>query len=70
MEYYRTPTNMTLDADEPEIEEMFHYAIVLWGIYHGYNIFKVVHVFYDNIGYNADSSVAITCKIEEYETLF
>ena len=32
LEYYRMPLEMTLDADEPDLPEPFHYAIVLWGI--------------------------------------
>jgi len=35
MEYYRAPYNLSADADEPEIPEPFHYAIVLWGIWWG-----------------------------------
>lgn len=34
--YYRTPTDMSEDTDEPEIEEQFHYGIVLWGLMWGY----------------------------------
>lgn len=36
MEYYRTPTEMSADADEPEIPEMFHWGIVLWGVEWGF----------------------------------
>jgi len=36
MEYYRTPTNMTLATNSPEISEQFHYAICLWGQWWGY----------------------------------
>ena len=31
-EYYRMPMDLTNDADVSELPEMFHYAIVLWGI--------------------------------------
>lgn len=36
MEYYRTPTDMSADDDEPEISEQFHYGIALWGMWWGY----------------------------------
>ncbi len=36
LEYYRTPTLLTLDTDEPELPEAFHYAIVLWALWWGY----------------------------------
>lgn len=35
MEYYRAPTEMTDDADEPEIPLLYHMGIVLWGIWNG-----------------------------------
>ena len=31
LEYYRLPTDMSGAADVPEIPEMFHYAITIWG---------------------------------------
>lgn len=31
LEYYRLPAAMVEATDEPEIPEMFHYALVLWG---------------------------------------
>ena len=34
--YYRTPTDMSVATDEPEIEEMFHYGIVIVGWVIGY----------------------------------
>jgi len=37
MWYYRTPTDMSADADEPEIPEVFHWAICLWGIWWGFS---------------------------------
>ena len=37
MEYYRLPTEMSDDDDEPEIPEHLHYGIVLWGIQWGYS---------------------------------
>lgn len=36
LEYYRAPLDMSNATDEPEIPEIYHYAIVLWGIWHGY----------------------------------
>lgn len=36
MEYYRLPTAMSSGTDEPEIPEMFHWAIVLWGTEWGF----------------------------------
>lgn len=30
MEYYRAPTEMVAEADVPEIDEVFHWGIVLW----------------------------------------
>jgi len=36
LEYYRSPTDMVALADEPELSEQFHYAIVLWGIWWGF----------------------------------
>lgn len=36
MEYYRMPDEMVLATDEPEIPSIYHYAIVLWGIWWGY----------------------------------
>ena len=36
MEYYRLPTDMSADSDEPTIPVVYHYAIVLWGIWYGY----------------------------------
>jgi hypothetical protein len=30
-DYYRLPTEMSNDTDVPEIPEMFHYGIILWG---------------------------------------
>ena len=36
MEYYRKPTDMSADTDEPEIPGPFHYAMVLWGTWWGY----------------------------------
>ncbi len=35
LEYYRYPMAMTLADDVPEIPEVYHYGIVLWGIWHG-----------------------------------
>jgi hypothetical protein len=35
MEYYRLPSDMSSDSDEPEIPEMYHWAIVLWGKWWG-----------------------------------
>lgn len=35
LEYYRSPLDMVNATDEPEIPEVYHYAITLWGIYHG-----------------------------------
>lgn len=35
MEYYRTPMDMSAGTDTPEIPEVYHYAIALWGIWHG-----------------------------------
>jgi hypothetical protein len=35
LEYYRSPMDISNDTDEPEIPAPYHYAIVLWGIYHG-----------------------------------
>jgi hypothetical protein len=38
MEYYRSPKEMahaTSTTDIPELPEIFHYAIVLWGTWHG-----------------------------------
>ena len=32
LRYYRSPTDMSADADEPEIPKIFHHGIVLWGI--------------------------------------
>jgi hypothetical protein len=37
MEYYRLPTELSDDDDEPEIPEHLHYGIVLWGIQWGYS---------------------------------
>lgn len=37
MEYYRTPMDMAGNDSEPEIPEMYHYAIVLWGMWWGFN---------------------------------
>jgi hypothetical protein len=37
LEYYRTPTDMEDDDDEPDIPEAYHMAIVMWGIWWGYN---------------------------------
>lgn len=36
MEYYRLPTELSDDTDQPEIPEHLHYGIVLWGIAWGY----------------------------------
>lgn len=36
MEYYRSPLDMVNATDTPEIPEIYHYAIVLWGIWNGY----------------------------------
>ncbi len=36
MDYYRAPTEMVLDDDEPELAEPFHYAIALWGLAWGF----------------------------------
>lgn len=36
MEYYRMPKDMVADTDEPELPEVFHYALVLWGTEWGY----------------------------------
>lgn len=36
MEYYRLPTDMSASTDEPEIPEVFHYGLVLWGTQWGY----------------------------------
>jgi len=36
MEYYRTPAEMSTATDEPEIPEIYHWAMVLWGIWWGY----------------------------------
>lgn len=36
MEYYRLPTELSADADEPEIPEEFHFGIVLFGRWWGY----------------------------------
>jgi len=35
LEYYRLPTDMSNATDEPELPAPYHYAIVLWGIWHG-----------------------------------
>lgn len=35
LEYYRLPMGMVEGTDEPEIPIPFHYAIILWGIWHG-----------------------------------
>ena len=32
LSYYRLPTEMSEDADTPDLPEMFHYGIVLWGL--------------------------------------
>jgi hypothetical protein len=37
VEYYRMPMNMTLDTEYPELPEVWHEAMVLWGVWH---IFK------------------------------
>lgn len=37
MWYYRTPTDMSADADLPEIPDVWHWAMVLWGIWWGYS---------------------------------
>jgi hypothetical protein len=37
LEYYRLPTSLSATTDEPEIPEMFHYAIVLWGMRWGFS---------------------------------
>lgn len=37
LEYYRLPMEMAGNDSEPELPEMFHYAIVLWGMWWGYN---------------------------------
>ena len=34
--YYRTPTDMVAAEDESELEEQYHYGIVLWGLIWGY----------------------------------
>lgn len=36
MEYYRLPAEMSAASDEPEIPEIYHWAMVLWGIWWGY----------------------------------
>lgn len=36
MEYYRGPTDVSSDTDEPEIPELFHWGIVLWGTEWGF----------------------------------
>ena len=36
MEYYRTPTDMVADGDLPDIPEIYHWAICLWGMWWGY----------------------------------
>jgi hypothetical protein len=37
MEYYRTPTDMVDDDDMPDLPEAYHMAIVMWGIWCGFN---------------------------------
>lgn len=37
MEYWRLPTPMANDSDEPEIPEHLHWGIVLWGIMWGHS---------------------------------
>ncbi len=37
IEYYRTPTNLTLGTEEFEIPEQFHYGIVNWAAWKGFN---------------------------------
>ena len=37
MEYYRSPLDMAGNSSEPEIPEQYHYAIVLWGMWWGFN---------------------------------
>ena len=36
VEYYRTPKNMTLATDVPEIPEIYHYAIILYALSTGF----------------------------------
>lgn len=35
LEYYRLPMDLSNDSDESELPIPYHYAIVLWGIWHG-----------------------------------
>lgn len=51
MEYYRTPTDMVADDDEPEISEQFHYAVALWGLWWGYRR-------------AGDNAAAYSCKMD------
>lgn len=37
MEYYRNPTEMSEDTDEPELPDHLHWGIVLWGIEWGWS---------------------------------
>ena len=36
LSYYRLPTEMSEDADTPDLPGMFHYGLVLWGLAWGY----------------------------------
>lgn len=32
VEYYRLPTGMSSDTDEPDLPEQYHYALILWAV--------------------------------------
>lgn len=37
LEYARIPPDLTADADEPELPETFHEAVMLWALWRGYH---------------------------------
>ena len=37
LSYYRLPTEMSEDADTPDLPEMFHYGLILWALAWGHN---------------------------------